>query len=134
MRKVIATRAKPIQSINAAMSIETALRVRNRKHRNVSIIPKIGNKFIMPLEGKLNASRRFILSVFSFIFLFGKQLMAYVVCNTENMEYVKTINTRRFWHCADFVVVCFGRRQVSSNEPFQTKSTKMSENLSMFLN
>lgn len=31
---------------------------------------------------------------------------------TENTEYAKIISTRKFWLCADFVVACFGHRQV----------------------
>lgn len=34
---------------------------------------------------------------------------AFVVI-AENMAYLKTINTQKFWHCVDFVAACFGHR------------------------
>lgn len=36
----------------------------------------------------------------------------FLVDFTENTEYAKIISTRKFWLCADFVVACFGHRQV----------------------
>lgn len=73
-------------------------------------IPKTGNRFIMLLEGKAVEHATSTIPCANFIVLMI-DFSPISFWKTENMEFARTTNTRRYWHCADFVAAFSGHRQ-----------------------